>query len=273
MSASHPYKVKVLSKREMHPLSAAAAISGEVMMDISSAASGLAHKSSYAPPVRNSEVVYSNLITVDRDHPAWEDLLEDVQFKKKVTPGEIRNARNVLWLKVGWSEKRVDSQFGRLFSMTLPPALSLERGRNALVAFAKDILANEGMIVDVAIHESAHSDESAKRQAFALATMRPCRRGEFTNKDRDWNQKAKLVEWRAKWFSILRAEVLAQIKEEPENEPKFQECLAWANRYAPALSASAKAAAGEKVKDDPFGFGSFDGEALDDKKEAGRPRL
>lgn len=206
MKKNHPFVVSILSKRDAHPLQAAASISGERMLDLSSiAAMESTDQTEMAPPKRLSKVVFSDLLTVEREDPRWKDLPNFMQIRKGARMEVVRNARNTLWMRVAWSEKRDDAQFARLFQMDLPTEIPLEKCAEALRTFSQERLANLGMIVDIAIHEVARDGELSRRTAYAMATTREFRDGSFGNKDRSWNQRSMLFAWRKQWFETLSA--------------------------------------------------------------------
>lgn len=254
MSAKQPFVISVLSKKNMHPLSAAAALSGVSMFDMSKSNIdnlGLQTKINYDPPARNAKVIFSDLITINKDNILWKDLPEFLQVKEKVKQENIRNLRNNLWLKIDWLEKRADSQYAKLISMPIPNSLSIERSENILKKFAF-LLAEKGMIVDVAIHESGGElGKLISRQAFAMITTRPFYLGKFTNKNRDWNEKASLINWRSEWFNLMLKELESAILNNEILKEKVEDWLKIANRYI--VIESPEADGNKKSKDfSPF---------------------
>ncbi len=248
MKKTHPFVVSILSKRDAHPLQAAASVSGESMLDLSSIdMTQRTDQTEMSPPKRLAKVVFSDLLTVEREDPRWKDLPSFMQIRRGARMEVVRNARNTLWMRVGWSEKRDDAQFARLFQMDLPTSIPLEQCQKALRSFAQERLANLGMIVDIAIHEVSRDGNVSRRTAYAMATTREFRDGAFGNKDRSWNQRSMLLSWRKQWFDALSA-VLEDIA---PDAPETASLTAWkglCDRYASKLeSGSAPALAEEPI--------------------------
>lgn len=219
----HPFTISILSKRDLHPLQAAANLSGERMLDMS-------NMSEHAPQKRNAQVVYSDLVLPDKEDPQAKHLPEILRLRKGARADLIRNAKNTLWVRVDWSEKRDDAQFGRLFTLPLPPTLERGLAEKTLRGFAERELVRLGMVVDVAIHETRREGEVHKRYGYAMATTRPFLNGQFQNKDRSWNDRSFLAIWRKNWFSAL-ASSLKEDQEQSGNPAKHAEWLELCANY------------------------------------------
>ena len=233
MPGDNTFRVVVYSKPRYHPLTIAASVSGETMVDMKAASKGLISESNFHPPIRKIKVIFSDLITVDKAHTEYQNLPDYVCLKLKRTPGEVRNARNTLWKKVNDEETRENSQFARSFELRLPTGLDQQRAINLLTSFSREVLAEAGMIVDCSIHESI-GRSTPRRMAYILATMRKCHRKEFGNKARKWNLTPTMTEWRKQWFSRLRTEINEQLLS--DTQFATAETFNWllvADRFAP----------------------------------------
>ncbi|MGA2187624.1 MAG: MobQ family relaxase [Steroidobacteraceae bacterium] len=102
--------------------------------------------------------------------------------------------REMLWNRVEARELRKDSQLARLVEIGLPVELSGDE-RLALV---RDFIATEfvprGMIADFSIRADAINPH-----AHILLTLRGVTAAGFGSKERRWNGKAALLEWRSAW--------------------------------------------------------------------------
>jgi ATP-dependent exoDNAse (exonuclease V) alpha subunit len=109
------------------------------------------------------------------------------------TPAWVRD-REVLWNKVEASELRKDSQLARLIEVGLPVELSGDER----VALMRDYIAKEfvakGMIADFAIRGDTNNPH-----AHILLTLRGVTPTGFGPKERRWNGKSVLLEWRSAW--------------------------------------------------------------------------
>lgn len=259
----HPFRISMLSKRDLHPLQAAANLTGEEMLDLAN--QGLtSNQGKYMAAKRNAKVVYSNLIVPGKDSPLEKELPDFLRLRKGARSELIRNAKNTLWLRVEWAEKRDDAQFGRLFTFAMPPTLSSKLAERTLELFAEQELVERGMVVDAAIHEVRRDGVPIKRNAYAMSTTRPFRNGDFQNKDRSWNDRSLLFTWRKNWFVLLQ-DALQEDQRNCEDPNKHSEWLSLCSDYI----------------NKPSSIPEFEGSSLPfqdlEEKEApvktGRPRL
>jgi len=112
--------------------------------------------------------------------------------------------REALWNTVEASELRKDSQLARLIEVGLPIELSTEER----VALLRDYVAEEfvakGMIADFCIR-----GDPKNPHAHILLTLRALTPSGFGPKERRWNGKSVLLEWRCAWAERVN-EHLAQ---------------------------------------------------------------
>jgi ATP-dependent exoDNAse (exonuclease V) alpha subunit len=102
--------------------------------------------------------------------------------------------REVLWNTVEASEFRKDSQLARLIEVGLPIELSADER----VALVRDYVAEEfvakGMIADFCVRGDPNNPH-----AHILLTLRALTSSGFGPKERRWNGKSALLEWRCAW--------------------------------------------------------------------------
>lgn len=217
MSTQYLYRVNILSKKSSHPLESIAGYCGEDQFDLYS---NKTYKST------NSEkIVWNNIVTPTKeDSNLHFHLPEFLKIKSKKSE-LISNARNILWRQVDCREIRPDSQFARVFELSVPFFLNQEEAINLVHSFAK-VLVSEGMICDTSLHshtkkpmilnlfdklklinnqepELEHSESHQDYTAFLMCTLRKYENGIFENKNRDWNTKEKMKEWRYIWTESL----------------------------------------------------------------------
>jgi len=110
-----------------------------------------------------------------------------------LTPSWARD-REALWNKVEAGEARKDSQLARLIEVGLPIELDVAER----VALVRDYIARQfiakGMIADFCIRGDAHNPH-----AHILLTLRAVTASGFGPKERKWNGKSTLLEWRSAW--------------------------------------------------------------------------
>ncbi len=102
--------------------------------------------------------------------------------------------REALWNTVEAREPRKDSQLARLIEISLPVELSADER----VALVRDYIAQEfvakGMIADFSVRGEANNPH-----AHILLTLRRLTPAGFGPKERGWNGKSALLNWRAAW--------------------------------------------------------------------------
>jgi ATP-dependent exoDNAse (exonuclease V) alpha subunit len=102
--------------------------------------------------------------------------------------------REALWNSVEARELRKDSQLARVIEVGLP----LELSSDEHVALMRDFIAKEfvakGMIADFFVRTNANNPH-----AHILLTLRGVTQSGFGPKERRWNRKSALLEWRSAW--------------------------------------------------------------------------
>jgi len=121
-----------------------------------------------------------------------------VDFSTVITPDNSptwAKNRAELWNKVEKVEKRKDSQVCREVEVSLPRELSKDQMKSLAIEYATSQFVSRGMIADINIH---HAD-GANPHAHILLTTRTIDKNGFGKKDRSWNEKSLLQEWRVEW--------------------------------------------------------------------------
>ena len=124
---------------------------------------------------------------------------QGVVFSGLLIPGgapEWAKNRQKLWSGVERVESRINSQLFREAEISLPRELSLEQQIELVQKWAQEQFVDRGMVADIAIHH----DNPKNPHAHIMLTMREFDGGGWAkHKNRDWNQKALLMEWRESW--------------------------------------------------------------------------
>lgn len=107
--------------------------------------------------------------------------------------------REALWNAVERVEKRRDAQLCREVQLALPHEL----GRAAQLELVRGFVGREfvtrGMIADIAVHASHRKGDARNEHAHVMLTLREITQAGFGNKDRSWNDRALLGQWREEW--------------------------------------------------------------------------
>ncbi len=106
--------------------------------------------------------------------------------------------REQLWNEATNAEKRKDSQLAREIQVAIPRELSKDDYIPLMQEFVQENFVDKGMIADLAIH----IDNPDNPHAHILLTTRNVDESGFGAKNRDWNSKKVLNEWRMNWSKI-----------------------------------------------------------------------
>lgn len=132
-------------------------------------------------------------------------LVHDYQRKGGVDHTEIMAPTNApawvhdrgqLWNRVELAEKRRDSQVCREVEIALPNELNATQMQELVRSFAQSQFVDKGMVADVAIH---HIDSGRNPHCHILLATRDISPQGFGQKNRDWNRKELLQQWREAW--------------------------------------------------------------------------
>ena len=103
--------------------------------------------------------------------------------------------RERLWNEVEKTEVRKNSQLAREINVALPIELSNDHQKELIQDFVQKEFVEKGMVADIAIHR----DDLNNPHAHVMLTTREISPEGFTTKNRDWNNKELLNEWRQAW--------------------------------------------------------------------------
>lgn len=103
--------------------------------------------------------------------------------------------RQRLWNEVELIEKRKDAQLCREINIALPRELDPEQQKELIRGFVQEQFVDRGMIADVVIHRN----DTENPHAHVMLTMREITANGFGLKNREWNEKQQLEQWREEW--------------------------------------------------------------------------
>jgi len=107
--------------------------------------------------------------------------------------------RSLLWNAVEDAERRRDAQVAREVRVALPSELTTEQNADLVRAFVREQFVARGMIADVALHAPGREGDQRNHHAHIMLTTREVGPEGFGAKERDWNAKDLLVDWRQSW--------------------------------------------------------------------------
>lgn len=103
-----------------------------------------------------------------------------------------------LWNEVEKSEKRADAQVAREFDIALPVELNNEQKKALAVDYCREHFTDKGMIADIAFHK-LDSDNPHFHVMLTTRRLTPDGAGFASKKERAWNDREQLQEWRKGW--------------------------------------------------------------------------
>lgn len=107
--------------------------------------------------------------------------------------------RRTLWNEVERVETHKNAQLSREINVALPKELPHSEQKKLVTEFVQTNFIDKGMIGDIAIHR----DNPNNPHAHVMLTMRPVNENGFEKKkNRDWNKKELLNEWRKSFADI-----------------------------------------------------------------------
>ncbi|MEZ3453276.1 MAG: MobA/MobL family protein [Oscillospiraceae bacterium] len=151
-----------------------------------------------------SAVAKAAYISGEKIKNEYDEVIHDYRKKREVVHKEImlpNNApqyfkkRSVLWNAVEKSETRKNSQTARHINVALPIEISRDEQIDLVRKFCLQCFISRGMCADFAIHDK----DDGNPHVHILLTTRKVDESGFTQKERSWNDKTLLLEWRKSW--------------------------------------------------------------------------
>lgn len=110
--------------------------------------------------------------------------------------------RHTLWNAVEAVERREDAQVAREIQLSLPHELTFEQRHELVREFVQTQFVDRGMIADIAMHLPDADGDDRNYHAHIMLTTRAVSEEGFGLKERSWNSKELLQEWREEWAEI-----------------------------------------------------------------------
>jgi hypothetical protein len=105
------------------------------------------------------------------------------------------NDREKLWNEVDRAETRCNSRTAREINIALPLELSKEQQKELIRGYVKENFVDKGMVADVCFH----FNDSNNPHCHVMLTTREIDQEGFTKKNREWDKKENVEEWREQW--------------------------------------------------------------------------
>ena len=151
-----------------------------------------------AAAYRSAERIHDQRTGLSFDYRARRGV-EHVEILAPERSPEWVQDRGALWNAVELAETRKNSQVAREIRVALPAELDREQRIDLVRDFCQRSFVNRGMVADIALHAPGREGDERNHHAHILLTTREIGPEGFSTKNRDWNAKELLEDWREAW--------------------------------------------------------------------------
>lgn len=95
-------------------------------------------------------------------------------------------------------ERQNNGQAARYFDVAIPIELSNDDKKKLVAEYCKKNFVDKGMIADIAFHDL----DSKNPHAHVMLTLKTIGPEGFGKKDRSWNNKKIMIQWRESWATM-----------------------------------------------------------------------
>ncbi|WDB26255.1 MobQ family relaxase [Escherichia albertii] len=126
------------------------------------------------------------------------------------TPAHIIESSSALWNEVERVERQNNGQTARYFDVAIPVELSNDDKKKLVAEYCQKNFVDKGMIADIAFHDL----DSKNPHAHVMLTLKTIGPEGFGKKDRSWNDKKIMLQWRESWATMSNSYLEAAGSEE-----------------------------------------------------------
>ncbi|MCL2810469.1 MAG: MobA/MobL family protein [Clostridia bacterium] len=153
-----------------------------------------------AAAYRAGEKMRNSYDGMTHDYRRKSDVIHSEIILPENSPQEYQN-RSVLWNAVEKAERRKDAQTAREVQIALPVEFDRAEQIGVVRQYIKENFVSHGMCADFSLHDK----EDGNPHAHILLTTREVSQEGFEKKNREWNDKTRLVGWRENWARVCNA--------------------------------------------------------------------
>lgn len=157
-----------------------------------------------AAAYRTAERIEDHRQGLEHDYSNRTGVLHTEILAPDGTPKALRD-RATLWNTIEQAERRKDAQLAREVTVALPHELTDTQRASLVRSFVQSAFVDRGMIADVALHAPGREGDERNHHAHIMLTTRSIGPDGFEGKDRLWNNKALLEDWRESWADHANA--------------------------------------------------------------------
>lgn len=126
------------------------------------------------------------------------------------TPAHIVESSSALWNEVERVERQQNGQTARYFDVAIPVELSNDDKKKLVAEYCQKNFVEKGMIADIAFHDL----DGKNPHAHVMLTLKTIGPEGFGKKDRSWNDKKIMIQWRESWATMSNSYLEAAGSEE-----------------------------------------------------------
>ncbi|MFB1762418.1 MobQ family relaxase [Salmonella enterica subsp. enterica] len=134
--------------------------------------------------------------TYDFSHRS--DLYGHIILAPVSAPAHIVESSAALWNEVERVERQNNGQTARYFDVAIPVELSNDDKKKLVAEYCQKNFVDKGMIADIAFHDL----DSKNPHAHVMLTLKTIGPDGFGKKDRSWNDKKMMLQWRESWATM-----------------------------------------------------------------------
>lgn len=138
------------------------------------------------------------------------DLYGHIILAPVSAPSHIVESSSALWNEVERVERQNNGQTARYFDVAIPVELSNDDKKKLVVEYCQKNFVDKGMIADIAFHDL----DSKNPHAHVMLTLKTIGPEGFGKKDRSWNDKKIMLQWRESWATMSNSYLEAAGSEE-----------------------------------------------------------
>ncbi len=125
-------------------------------------------------------------------------------------PAHIVESSSTLWNEVERVERQNNGQTARYFDVAIPMELNNDDKKKLVAEYCQKNFVDKGMIADIAFHDL----DSKNPHAHVMLTLKTITTAGFGKKDRSWNDKKMMLQWRESWATMSNSYLEAAGSEE-----------------------------------------------------------
>ncbi|ECG8591918.1 conjugal transfer protein [Salmonella enterica subsp. salamae] len=125
-------------------------------------------------------------------------------------PAHIVESSSALWNEVERVERQNNGQTARYFDVAIPVELNNDDKKKLVAEYCQKNFVDKGMIADIVFHDLGGKNP----HAHVMLTLKTIGPEGFGKKDRSWNDKKMVVQWRESWAAISNSYLEAAGSEE-----------------------------------------------------------